>query len=208
METGISYAITVCNEAEELRKLLSLLKSYLRSEDEIVVLVDVGHSTSDVSSVLSEYHDCIKVVSQNFGGNFSSWKNELNQHCTKSWIFQLDADELPTEYLLTRISEILGNNSNVDLIWIPRINFVEGLTSEDIEKWHWKLGSDARVNWPDFQGRIYRNSTEICWQGKVHERITGHHTFAYFPLEDKYALMHIKSINKQRKQNEYYATIR
>ena len=36
----ISYAITVCNELNEIQRLLKLLLAFKRSEDEIVVLFD------------------------------------------------------------------------------------------------------------------------------------------------------------------------
>ena len=40
----ISYAITVCNELEELKRLVDFVLSNKRKEDEIVILYDTGGS--------------------------------------------------------------------------------------------------------------------------------------------------------------------
>jgi hypothetical protein len=37
---SISYAITVCNEIDELTKLLNFLQLHIREEDEIVIQYD------------------------------------------------------------------------------------------------------------------------------------------------------------------------
>ena len=50
----ISYAITVCNELEEITKLLDFLFKHRRKEDEIVVLFDKGNVTAEVWNRLSE----------------------------------------------------------------------------------------------------------------------------------------------------------
>ena len=91
---------------------------------------------------------------------------------------------------------------------MPRVNIVNGLTQEDVIQWHWKLNEQGWVNWPDSQHRIFRNKPEIKWVNKVHEKIVGWRTYAELPSEDdSYALYHIKDIDRQRAQNEFYSTI-
>ena len=34
----------------------------------------------------------------------------------------------------------------VDLIYLPRVNTVEGLTDEHIQKWRWNVDEKGRVN--------------------------------------------------------------
>ena len=46
----ISYAITVCNELEEITKLLNLLLKRRRKTDEIVVLFDKKSGTPEECS--------------------------------------------------------------------------------------------------------------------------------------------------------------
>src|SRR5574344_34884 len=205
MKDGISYAITVCTEAEELNNLLNFLE-LVRSKDEVVVLVDNGKVTESVTNVLSKYRNK-KNYRFYTTQDFSEWKNKLTKLCTKQWIYQIDADELPTEYQVKILPKLLELNADVDLIWVPRINMVSGITDEDIARWHWVKNIDGRINWPDYQGRLYKNNPKIYWQGVVHEKITGYKKYAYLPLQDEFALIHNKSIDRQRKQNEYYDTL-
>ena len=52
----ISYAVTVCNEHEELDRLLLILIKSIRKEDEIVVQCDEDNTTKEVLEVL-EMHE-------------------------------------------------------------------------------------------------------------------------------------------------------
>lgn len=123
------------------------------------------------------------------------------------FIFQIDADEIPSEYLMENIHEFLEYNKDVDLFFIPRINTVDGLTKEHIKKWKWNVNELGWVNFPDYQTRLYRRTSEIEWQGKVHERVVGYNTLSVLPAEQNYCLYHHKKIERQEKQNDYYATI-
>jgi hypothetical protein len=64
------------------------------------------------------------------------------------------------------------------------------------------------VNFPDYQGRIYKNSENIYWKGKVHEQITGHNNLFYIPKNRiDLCLFHNKTLEKQKKQNNFYKKI-
>ena len=58
----ISYAITVCDEHEELDRLLSFLIENIREEDEILVQCDENNTTSEVLKVLNKCADRVKVI--------------------------------------------------------------------------------------------------------------------------------------------------
>lgn len=202
----ISYAITVCTEAQEFRRLLNFLVPLIREEDEIVVLQDISKHSDGVDRVFLDFADHIEIrVTGKFEEDFAAWKNMLNSYCTGEFIFQLDADEIPEEILISKLPEILEANPTIDLIWVPRDNRIEGLTADDIRRWHWKVEESGRVNWPDFQGRIYRNLPNISWSGKVHERIVGIKSYSFLP--DAFYIHHNKKIEKQRAQNAFYNTI-
>jgi len=202
----ISYAITVCNELEELKRLVDHLVDLKREEDEIVILVDLPKASDElVGYVQSLNEDAIAVgEGGEFDGHFADWKNKLKELCTGDYIFQIDADELPTSDLITDLHLILGGN-NVDLFLVPRDNKVKGITEEHIKKWGWKVDILGRINFPDYQTRIYKNSPDIKWVNKVHERIDGFKTYAALPHE--YFMHHIKTIERQEKQNNYYDTL-
>ena len=76
----ISYAITVCNEFKELKRLVPLLNEFIRDEDEMVILFDKGKGTDQVweylQFCLQEYKN-VKVKSETFKGHFAEWKNKL-----------------------------------------------------------------------------------------------------------------------------------
>jgi glycosyltransferase involved in cell wall biosynthesis len=146
------------------------------------------------------------VVGFSLNNDFASFKNNLKSHCSKDYIFQIDADEIPHEYLIEILGEVLDSN-NVDIVFVPRINIVEGLTQSHIQQWGWNVNETQWVNFPDYQTRIYKNTDDVTWMGKVHERITGYNTFSNFPAEEQFCLYHHKQIERQEKQNSFYATI-
>ena len=207
---SISYAVTVCNEIQEIAVLIDNLKEKLKGEDEIVIQYDEDSVTEEVTSYLNimknMHKDTIKVIGFPLNKDFASYKNNLKSHCKGDYIFQIDADEVPHEYLVENIHEILSSNE-VDLIYIPRVNTVQGLTTEHIQKWGWQVNERGWVNWPDYQTRIYKNTDEIQRMNKLHERITGYDTFSNFPAEEHFCLYHPKQIERQEKQNEFYETI-
>jgi GT2 family glycosyltransferase len=134
----ISYAITVCNEHEELNRLLMFLTQHKRKEDEIVIQCDKGNTTLEVYNLLKDYQDEVIIVEAYLDKDFASFKNKLGEACSGHYIFQIDADEIPTEYLIKNLHEIISLNDS-EVILVPRINTVKGLTQEHIQKWGWKV---------------------------------------------------------------------
>jgi glycosyltransferase involved in cell wall biosynthesis len=203
----ISYAIPVCIEHLEIDKLLTQLTKFKRSEDEIVVQCDQGNTTQEVYSVLRKYEDKIKVIEYPLKANFASFKNNLKQNCSGDWIYQIDADELLDNDFIQSIHLLLQENPTVDLFLVPRINTVDGLTQNHIQKWGWNINDKGWVNFPDYQTRILQNSPEINWNNKVHEVIIGYKNYTLLPTDEMYCIKHHKSIEKQERQNNYYDTI-
>jgi hypothetical protein len=205
----ISYAITVCNELKEIGYLIQFLHQYKRSKDEICVLLDKPKASQELLDTLHKYSsaDWITLKESTFQGHFADWKNELTTMCSGDYIFQIDADEYPNEYLIESLPEILETNSEVEVYTVPRVNTVEGLTQEHIQKWGWKVDDNGWVNYPDYQWRIYKNSSDIKWKNKVHEVIDGYKTMAQLPAYEDLSLYHPKTIDRQEKQNNYYNTL-
>ena len=208
---NITYAITVCNELEEITNLINFLKPRIESDDEILIQYDSDSATQPVTDylrILSQLHNTnIKVIGFPLNNDFASYKNNLKNHAQGMFIFQIDVDEIPSEYLVNNMRELLDSNKDVDLFFVPRVNTVKGLTDAHIQKWGWKVNDKGWVNWPDYQTRLYRRTSEIEWQGKVHERIVGYNTLTILPQQEEYCLYHEKQIERQEKQNAYYDTI-
>ena len=204
----ISYAVTVCNEFLEIKKLLPLLIQSKREEDEIVVLYDSKNGSLDVEeylrSVLLAYPQNFVWISKPFENNFADWKNMLTKLCTGNYVFNIDADECPNEYLIHNLHNLLDQNPTVDLFLIPRINTVEGITESHIQKWGWSVNNRGWINFPDYQSRIYRKGDNIKWINRVHERIIGTKNYSYLPDQEHWCLYHPKTIDRQEKQNQLY----
>jgi len=203
----VSYGLTVCNEHEEIRNLIEYLIKRIDLEDEIVVVYDKNRVTSEVMSVLEEYETEISYHGFNFQQNFLENKNFMNSKCTGDYIFQIDADEIPEEFLVENLKAVLEANP-VDLILTPRKNLVPGLTENHIKQWGWRVTEQGWVNWPDTQKRIYRNTPDIKWSGhQVHGMVDGYKTFVSLPESEEWSIIHNKTLDRQEKQNERYYKI-
>ena len=207
----ISYAIPVCNEVDEIKRLTQFLLEHKNEQDEIVILVDESNHTQEVKDYVETFAE--ECQDQNvirayypLNKDFASFKNYLNSLCSGDYIYQVDADEMLSEYVVRVLPQVLAYNA-VDMIRVPRINTVKGLTQEHIAKWRWRVDEKGRVNFPDYQTRIYKNSNHIEWSGKVHEVIVGAQSVSHLPLEDPWCLIHEKTIERQEVQNNLYDTI-
>ena len=204
----ITYGITVHNEHEEIKKLLEFLVEHRDEGDEIVICDD--YSDYQCWRVFDEYihgqYPDITFYEQELNNDFAKKKNSVIEKSTGDYIFHLDADEIPHEVLMSQLKQILEIN-DVDLIWIPRINTVDGITQDHIKKWGWVVTEQGWVNFPDYQSRVFRNRDDIRWESPVHERITGCKTYSHLPPHEALCIYHPKTIEKQEKQNELYSKI-
>jgi len=207
----ISYAVPVCNELVELERLLGQLIKYKRKQDEIVILFDSENGSSHVEEFLrakSVNDSEFKWYSNPLNKDFAQQKNYLTKMCTGDWVFLIDADEYPDEYLCTGLPWMIENNPEIEAYWVSRINTVQGLTREHIAKWNWNVDKRGWVNFPDPQMRIYKNDPErIKWTKPVHEQLVGFTKFASLPGNEEYCLHHPKDIKRQEKQNSFYEKI-
>ena len=208
---NITYAVTVCNELVELTNLVNFLHPRIQKDDEILIQYDsenVSKPVLDYLNIISQLHKSqIRVIPFPLNKDFASFKNNLKNNANGIFIFQIDADEIPSEYLVANMRDFLESNKDVDLFFVPRINTVNGLTESHIEKWRWNVNDKGWVNFPDYQTRIYRRTSEIHWVNKVHERIVGFNTMSVLPSDEEYCLYHHKQIERQEKQNSFYDTI-
>lgn len=204
----ISYGITVCNELVEIQRLVSFLLENKRPIDEIVILFDTKNGSLEVLSYLNKVQGpSVNVIKNEFNGDFAGWKNFLTEQCLGEYVFQIDADELPHKNLILNLPSILSLNPKNEVYMVPRINTVEGITQEHINKWGWVQNSLGWINFPDYQSRIWKKSDKIRWVGKVHERLSNYNTYSGLPDQEIYCLYHDKQIERQEKQNNLYSNI-
>ena len=177
----ITFAITVADEFFEFKRLINSLQPYVYPQEEIVILADENKVTEEIK----DHCDLcgLKINFFNFQNDFSEFKNELFNLSTKDYLFQ-------------------------DL-WIPRINIVQGATEEDVQNFNWNINELGWEGFPDYQSRFVSTKGDIRWKNKVHEVLTGAKNAAR--IEEKpielYSILHVKHIDKQKKQNSLYNSI-
>lgn len=205
----ITYAVTVCNEFIEIQRLIRFLLENKRIQDDIVVLYDAKNGDSEIESFLraNSINGEFSWHKAEFQGHFANWKNKLTSFCDGDYIFQIDADELPTKTLIQYLPDVIHANSQVETILVPRVNTVDGLDQDHMQQWGWNVNEHGWINWPDYQWRIWKNKPEIKWINKVHERLDGFLSYASIPADESLALRHPKTIERQIKQNEYYNSL-
>ena len=204
----ISYSILTHNETDSLSELIQFLVKHKDEEDEIVILDDFSDNTETkeiLDSAVSIYE--IKFEQRHLLKDYAGQKNYLTRMCKGSYIVNIDADELPHKQLIKNIKPILETNPTIDLYWVPRVNTVDGLTQEHVDKWRWQVNEKGWVNWPDYQGRIWRNRPNIRWEKPVHEQLVGHNEHTFLPAEEEFCFYHPKTIDRQEKQNQFYEEI-
>lgn len=210
----VSYIIGVHNEESYyIDRLLSHLLKHKDEEDEIIVVDDFSTNEGTLES-LDRFKDKVQIHQHALDGDFAAHKNYMNSLAKGDWIFNIDADEIPNVNLLLTLKEILLSNPSVDLFSVPRINVVEDLPDEYLDRWGWRKNENGFINFPDPQNRIYKNKPSIKWVNKVHEVITGTETHTMLPAFDEegkvytdYCLFHAKKFERQLQQNTFYETI-
>ena len=204
----ISYSILTHNETDSLSELIQFLVKHKDEEDEIVILDDYSddEKTKEILDTMCSIYE-ITFEQRHLLKDYAGQKNHLSRMCKCKYIFNIDADELPNKWLMKNIKPILEANPTVDLYWVPRVNTVKGLTQEHIQKWGWQVNEKGWVNFPDYQGRIWRNRQNIRWKNAVHEVLEGYTEHTFLPQEEEFCFYHPKTIGRQEKQNEFYNTI-
>ena len=204
----VSYAILTHNEDKELKKLLDFLIEHKDEEDEIVILDDYSDNQKTIE-ILDFYVSAYDIIyeQRHLLKDFANQKNYLTRMCKGEYIINIDADEIPHKQLMINLKTILESNPTIDLYYVPRVNTVNGLTQEHINHWKWNVNEKGWINFPDWQGRIWRNRPNIRWEKPVHEMLVGFKEYTTLPAEKEYSFIHHKDIKKQEKQNEFYEEI-
>ena len=202
----ITYAICVCSEYKELYSLLNFLIKNKDQEDDINVLVDSKNVTPQVREVLVKFSSFVDVHERPFCGNFATHRNFQNSKCTGHYIFTIDADEIPQEVLIKGIKRLVLETGG-DMFYVPRINICPGYTEEWLKKLNFQVNNAGWINWPDWQGRLFKNSPTITWGKNLHESIRGFTKPVRLDENPNLALWHIKTVEKQDSQDHFYKAL-
>lgn len=208
-EINISYLVTCKNEGEQLNQLLNLLSLYKENNECIILEDDIEdiNTLNAIKQAIEKDHIFFQRYNHPLDNNYGEHKNYGKSKCKGKYIFQIDADELPNEFLLAALPEILEANADVDLFWIPRVNDFTGVNEKIASEWGWRLTPYENrliVNWPDIQSRIFKNVPYLKWERKLHEKVEGAKTYSYLPTQYEFSLHHKKTIEKQVQTNIRY----
>lgn len=206
----ISYCVSVCNELVEIMKLVESLTKNKKQDDEIVILFDSDKGSKKVEEYLRALTVASKGISWHsapLNRDFATFKNNFFKYASGDFIVQIDADEIPSEEFYEWIHYAL-EQFDCDMMTVARKNIVNGITQDHINKWRWSVieeDGNYLINYPDFQSRVVRNNGQIKWENKVHEQLKNYKSFATLPAN--MFLWHIKDIERQEIQNNFYESI-
>lgn len=181
------------NEVAYVDRWVAAVQAVPGTFDQVVV-VD-GGSTDGTADRLRDLG--MPVVVRSFAGHFADQRNFGIQQCTTDWIFEVDADEIPSRPLLAGLRAISDDaeRSKVDCCGIPRINLIDGV-----------IGPGPGDRGLDYQYRLHHRCG-CQWRGAVHEEITGYRARVELRIEDGHFLLHDKTSARHVERNEYYWTL-
>lgn len=162
--------------------------------------------TPEVTTVIEKYKEHVSVHERAFDGNFSEQRNYHLSKCTGDFIFVLDPDEIPQESVIPKARKMCEHGLT-DLIFIPRINICPGYTEEWVRSHGFQVNEAGWINWPDYQGRVFKNDPTIRWGNNLHEKIEGAVKPTGLEAHPVNALWHVKTVEVQDRSKVLYDSL-
>jgi glycosyltransferase involved in cell wall biosynthesis len=202
---NITFLITACNEIDELKLNLTLVKIFKEKEDEVLVLLDEKNCSEEIKKIAKSNSN--RVIFKELNRDFSSFKNFGISESKYNYVLHLDADELINAFIINQIKGLIENDPTISGLHVPRINIITNASKEDLVSLNFKVNENNWINWPDYQPRFINKKSGINFINKVHETFSDFSKTKFLQAHPVNALLHIKSLEKQKKQNEYYDSI-
>ena len=206
MKPSISYAITTHNEFSQLKKSIEIIERFKDKTDELLFLDDFSDNSKTLELLKNR-----NTFKKKFENDYAQHKNYLNSLCKCDYILQLDGDEYLNQKLIVNIKKLLQHDKikNVDLFYIPRENFVQGIDKDKsyLKKMNWTIDNKKRLNYPDYQSRLYKNKKELYWYNTistVHETIIKPKNIIYLPQNKGFDIIHKKHVDQTKQNNDFY----
>ena len=169
-----SIAMITYDDMDTIQNTLDNVRPYIVSD---FVIVD-GGSTDGTLETLKKFRDevgedKVLLLEKKWNHDFEVQKNFALDNTKEEWRVLIDADEKLEHLLWNQLPWHIwdAERNDVDCISLPRINIVDGLDQEMVERQGWQLSYFQWVNYPDYQERIYKRNCR--YSGRTHERIIG-----------------------------------
>ena len=164
-EQNYSVCMITYNDEECVRDTMENVAPYITDD---FVITD-GGSTDKTLDIIKEYN--VNLIHRKWADNFEIQKNNSLEAANQEWRVWIDADETYEPIFWNQLCWYIrdANSRSVDCINVPRINTVDGVTTEFAEQNSWNLSYFNWVNYPDYQQRIFKSHCKFA--GRTHERI-------------------------------------
>ena len=137
-----------------------------------------------------------RIIQRLFDGDFAAQRNFAIDQCDCDWVFELDADEIPSSPLLAGLHDIARDleRSGTECMGFARLNLIDGV-----------LVQSPGHKGLDYQYRLHHR--KLRWVGAVHEEITGYSARYEQPITDGHFIIHDKTAIRYDSRNTYYRSL-
>lgn len=211
-----NYPYTVCmigmNNEEYIQHTYDNMLPYISENKENQFVMIDGGSTDKTNNLTVRFMEQTNLPEENLSLIYNEWpddhsiqKNKSLEQAKNKWVVWLDTDETYEHIFWNQLGWYIrdAENNDFDLIYFPRINIINSNNEDDLIKLckekNWILDHFKRVNYPDFQQRVFNNNCRF--KNKIHIRI---YNAQKEKLINGVHCIHPKSIEKQISQlNDY-----
>lgn len=147
----ISACVITKNEEKNINKYVKSLQPYV---DEII-FVDTG-SMDETVEIAKKYN--LNIYNYQWENDFAAAKNYAKERASGDWIVFLDADEYFSEETVVNLKYLLEKYG------VEYDAFLTKLINIDVDQ-------DNRILDEFYTVRIFKNSKNIMYRGKIHEQL-------------------------------------
>ena len=155
--THITFTLVAWNEEARLGPLLQRVRPYF---DQLIV--GVQQSDDQTLAIARQWADVV-VEDEHRGFGDATFGPRLLPLVQSKWTFKLDADEWPSNELLTSLSNATwcAEQEGYDAIWIPFRSAVEG-QAYNVDHSHLRLFL-TYLDWPPYLHSRPKSTKDLLW---------------------------------------------
>ena len=182
------------NEEENIKKCLDNIYNIVDG----IIIIDGGSQDKTIEIIKSynDIHKKIKLYVNDFfkssNGILGDQKNLCISKSNSLWVLYMDPDEVLNDNLIKDFRKIIRENQDKDVIDFIRYNYIDNKPEKLFEE-----TLQLRL-FKSFCRYVGTSHHELCGQDMKHR---------YILLDNKYHMIHNKSINRAEKNWKFYDVI-